>query len=108
MRSNRQCKLSIYESELEIMAGNAAWFGEKETGGELYGFYDVGAIWQIDAGGSDKRESLASTGVGVRTNLAENFWGALELAFPLTRSPTVDRDDGDKSPRLFFSVIKRF
>lgn len=75
---------------------------------ELYGFYDVGAVWQIDAGGSDKRESLASTGVGVRTNLVENFWGALELAFPLTRSPTVDRDDGDKSPRLFFSVIKRF
>ncbi len=75
---------------------------------EVYGFYDVGAIWQIDGTASDKRESLASAGVGVRTNLVEDFWGALEFAVPLTRSPTVDRDDGEKKPRLFFSVIKRF
>lgn len=75
---------------------------------EVYGFYDVGAVWQIDGADPENRQSLASAGVGVRTNLVENFWGALEFAVPLTRSPTVDRDDGDKAPRLFFSVIKRF
>ena len=75
---------------------------------ELYGFYDAGAVWQIDGADPENRQSLASAGVGVRTNLIEDFWGALEFAVPLTRSPTVDRDDGDKKPRLFFSVIKRF
>ena len=32
-------RMIIFESELEVMAGNAAAFGERETGGELYGYY---------------------------------------------------------------------
>ncbi|WP_282607851.1 ShlB/FhaC/HecB family hemolysin secretion/activation protein [Pelagibius sp. Alg239-R121] len=75
---------------------------------ELYGFTDVGAVWQIDNNDRDNRQSLASIGVGARANLIEDFWGSLEFAVPMTRSPTVDRDDGDKKPRLFFSIIKRF
>ncbi len=54
------------------------------------------------------KEALASAGFGARANLIEDIWGSIELAVPLTRSPTVDRDDGQKEPRIFFSLIKRF
>ena len=33
-------RVSIFESELEVIAANAAAFGERESGGELYGYYD--------------------------------------------------------------------
>jgi hemolysin activation/secretion protein len=75
---------------------------------EIYGFYDLGAVWHIDGSNRDDRESLASAGFGGRANMIEDIWGSVELAMPLTRSPTVDRDDGEKNPRIFFSLTKRF
>ena len=75
---------------------------------ELYGFYDLGAVWHIDGNNQGGRESLASAGVGVRANLIEDIWGSFEIAVPLTHAPTVARDDGENSARLFFSLTKRF
>ena len=75
---------------------------------ELYGFYDLGAVWHVDSNNRGDRESLASAGLGARANLIEDIWGSLELAVPLTRAPTVDRNDGENRPRIFFSLTKRF
>ena len=72
---------------------------------EIYGFYDLGAVWHIEG---SSRESLASAGLGARANLIEDIWGSIEFAMPLTRAPTVERDDGEKNPRIFFSLTKRF
>lgn len=91
----------------ELQFGEASDF-EFLDSYELYAFYDLGAVWCIDDNTRDRQESLASTGIGARANLFQDIWGAVELAVPLTRSPTADRDDGEKSPRIFFNLIKRF
>ena len=92
---------------IELQYGAASEFEYLESY-ELYGFYDLGAVWHIDDSNPESRESLASAGLGARVNLIEDIWGSLELAMPLTRSPTVDRDDGEKNLRLFFSLTKQF
>jgi hemolysin activation/secretion protein len=92
---------------LELQYGAAAE-NEFVESYELYGFYDLGAVWHIDSNSRGGRESLASAGLGARANLIEDIWGSLELAVPLTRAPTVDRDDGEKNARIFFSLTKRF
>ncbi len=75
---------------------------------EIYGFYDLGAVWHISGSNRKSKETLASVGFGARANLIEDIWGSIELAVPMTRSPTVDRDDGQEKPRVFFSLTKRF
>ena len=92
---------------LELQYGAAAE-SEFIESYEIYGFYDLGAVWRINGGNQKTQESLASAGFGARANLIEDIWGSIELAIPLTRSPTVSRDDGQKKPRIFFSLTKRF
>ena len=71
---------------------------------QVYGFYDIGSIWIRDAGvGIESQQSMASAGLGVRTNLTENAFANLELAFPLTRDASNQGNHGD-SPRLFVST----
>lgn len=73
---------------------------------QLYGFYDIGAVWLDDPlVGEQGSESLSSTGLGVRFNLAYDMSGYVELAMPLTRDVASEKDE-DK--RLFFSLTKRF
>ena len=73
---------------------------------QLYGYYDIGTVWLDDASpGVDDQLSLASAGVGVRTNLTPNLYGYLEVGFPLTRDVA---SEDNKDPRLFFSVTGRF
>lgn len=84
-------------------------FGEELDDGlmssyQIYGFYDVGAVWNRNVEG-DARESLASAGGGVRLGLLEDVQATLEVAKPLTRSV---ESTGDKAPRVFFSVTARF
>lgn len=74
-------------------------------GFQLYGFYDRGAVWNDLPGGGKDRESLSSAGGGLRFRLLDLFQGGLELAFPLTRQV---RSEGDKAPRLFFSLSGDF
>lgn len=72
---------------------------------QLYAFYDFGVVW-IDSDSEDNdRESLASTGVGVRTQIWDQVFVDLEVAKPLTREPAT-RDD--KDPLFFFQVLARY
>ena len=73
---------------------------------QLFGFYDVGRVWNKDATtSSQKIDSLASAGFGVRMDLPMNINAGAMLAFPLTRAPQTE--DKDKA-RLLFTLSKRF
>lgn len=68
---------------------DSAWL----RGYQAYGFYDLGAVWNED-NTPPKKQSLASAGLGVRTQLAGRVFVDLEVAKPLTREPAT-RDDRD-------------
>lgn len=73
---------------------------------QLYGFFDIGRVWNQDAtSSSDKRESISSTGLGVRANITGNTKAGVAVAFPLTREVDA-RDDTD--PRYYFNVNHSF
>ena len=78
---------------------------------QLYGFYDIGGTWSINAqAGTEKKGSLASTGLGVRYGIAEYISGSLEIAQPLTRPISANNSTGDggNSPRLFFRLMTKY
>lgn len=73
---------------------------------QVFGFYDVGTVWNKDATTSDgKRDSIASTGVGVRSKITDNISADATLAFPLTVD--VGTKDDHKA-RWFVSLTGRF
>jgi hemolysin activation/secretion protein len=73
---------------------------------QLYTFMDAGRVWNIDATtADDKRESLVSTGVGVRVNFDYDIDMNTGVALPLTRRVN---SENDKDPRFYFSLSKKF
>jgi hemolysin activation/secretion protein len=75
-------------------------------GYQVYGFYDIGAVWNQDASDpSLAKRSLASTGAGLRVNLTPLYEADLSVAVPLTRDVEFD---GDKAPRFYLSVARNF
>lgn len=73
---------------------------------QIYSYYDIGSIWQKNAPvGVIKHQSLASVGVGVRTNFNQHFSGLVEIAKPLTRKVAAE---GNDDTRIFFDLIGRF
>ncbi len=77
------------------------WFGYHQ----LYGFWDIGAVWNHEPGPTHDRRSMASAGIGVRFNIADALNASFELAKPLTRVPA---DEGDHEWRPFFSINTGF
>lgn len=71
---------------------------------------DFGAIWNRDSDeeGVDSSADAASVALGLRFDLTQRISGSIEVAQPLTRSPTIDRDDGKKRPRGFFRLNATF
>lgn len=73
-----------------------------------YVFYDIGKIWNEDAG-QPKTESAASAGFGVRFDTKYDISGELGLAFPLTQSADTPLYGGNGSnPRILFQISKKF
>lgn len=81
-------------------AVDSAWL----RGYQAYGFYDLGAVWNEDDAPPAK-QSLASAGLGVRTQLAGRVFLDLEVAKPLTREPGT-RDNRD--PQIYVQVTVGF
>ncbi|WOF74871.1 BamA/TamA family outer membrane protein [Parvibaculaceae bacterium PLY_AMNH_Bact1] len=67
----------------------------------LYGFYDIGAVWNRNAAPGFERLSLASAGGGIRFRLFEQLSATAELAKPLTRD---SRRGTDRDPQFYFSL----
>lgn len=73
---------------------------------QLFGFYDIGRVWNADATTTaDKRNSIASTGVGARLDITDTTQAGMAIAFPLTRE--VETSD-DRGPRFYFNLNQNF
>ena len=73
---------------------------------QIYGFLDSGTVWNQDATNSaDKRESITSTGGGLRLDLPADFNAELIAAQPVNRD--VDTQN-ERDPQFFFSLSKKF
>jgi len=72
---------------------------------QVYGFYDIGSVWNDVAGTGKTRDSISSAGVGTRLTVTPKFRIDLEAAKPLTRF--VDTRDST-SMRYFFNVTANF
>lgn len=76
------------------------------SGVQFYGFYEGGAVWRVQPlPGEKQRESLASTGIGVRLAAWDRAKLSLEVAKPLTRKVAAE---GDRDPRVYFSMGMSF
>ncbi len=67
---------------------------------QAYVFYDFGAVWNIVG-----RQTLASTGIGVRFSVMQPVSIDFELARPLTRIPD---DQSSKGVQAYVSAAVRF
>jgi hemolysin activation/secretion protein len=73
---------------------------------QLYGFFDYGSVWNgFETSAGNRREDRTSAGIGMRFNLNESISGYAELDKPFSSKMTTE---GDKQPRLFFNLSKRF
>lgn len=74
---------------------------------QLYIFYDVGEIWNFkNIGGTPRKQSGASTGVGTRFFFTKYVSGNLMWTQTLTKEVAAEQLIGDgRRPRVFFSLV---
>lgn len=73
---------------------------------QLYTFLDYGHIKNLQpVVGEFREDSITSTGLGVRFNLAYDVSGYVEWDTPLTKMVNAE---GDDDSRFFFNLLKRF
>lgn len=76
---------------------------------QFYSFYDVGTAYTRNpAAGLERRESMASAGIGVRFNLFDPISGSIEIAQPLTRRVATALPNHGDDPRVFGALSYRF
>ena len=79
---------------------------------QVYGFGDVGRIWNRDAGfGEVERETLASAGGGVRFTINDHVRGGIEVAMPIegrVAAEEMNEDGSGDDPRVFGTVSVTF
>lgn len=71
-----------------------------------FAFYDIGKVWNEDAG--QDPVSAASAGFGTYYNIDNKLSGALQMAYPLTKSVSEPIMNGDNGPRILFSIRTTF
>lgn len=73
---------------------------------QLFGFYDAGRVWNKDATtSSQKRDSLTSTGFGLRAEFEDDIKADLTVALPLSRDV---QTRGDQSVTVLFKLSRSF
>lgn len=73
---------------------------------QVFGFFDAGRVWNDDpTTAAQKKETLTSTGFGLRTEFMDNVNADLTVAFPLNRDVETQRD---RDPRVYFSLTRGF
>jgi hemolysin activation/secretion protein len=92
------------ELQWSALAG-LAWLRDVQ----VYGFADMGKVWNVHADTALNGPHLASAGTGVRFALNDNLSGSVEVAKPLTRVVETYRFSGDQHPtRVFFTLFASF
>ena len=74
---------------------------------QLYVFFDFGVVWQLDEGTPPSRPSLASRGIGIRTQVTDWFSLDGEIAKPKSRVPSAHRD-GELARQAYVRATVRF
>ena len=72
-----------------------------------YGFYDIGSIWNDDAG-QEQQASGSSTGLGMRVASELGITANLGMALPLTRAVAAPLDGNGKNPRYVLQLSYDF
>lgn len=73
---------------------------------EVYTFFDAGRVFDNDATAAQlERETLTSTGMGVRADIYQDTNAGLMIAWPLNTTPQTQDDRG---PRLYFNLSHSF
>jgi hemolysin activation/secretion protein len=73
---------------------------------QAYAFVDYGSVWnRISTVTGERQQELTSAGIGTRFNLNEYLSGYVEVAKPLDREVA---SEGNKDPRVFFSLSARY
>lgn len=73
---------------------------------QLYSFLDYGSVWnKVQTSTGAKRQDLTSIGLGMRFNITDSISGYLEMNQPVSDNVAAE---GNKDPRLFFSLSNRF
>lgn len=91
-----------YAASLEVRY-QSKWTGPADAL-QLYGFYDVGSISNLDTDTTSDSVSLASAGLGARFSFLNRYSGTVEIAKQLRNSGGgIDND-----PRIFFSLSGEF
>ncbi len=80
---------------------NWPWLSEYQ----LYGFYDVGAVWNKASGDDLTMDHLSSAGAGLRLRLNDYVRTGFEAAKPLDRRVSTT---GDRDWRFFFSAVAKY
>lgn len=80
---------------------NWPWLSEYQ----LYGFYDVGAVWNKASGDDLTMDHLSSAGAGLRLRLNDYVRTRFEAAKPLDRRVSTT---GDRDWRFFFSAVAKY
>ena len=84
----------------KVELGREVFAGRSISAYEVYGFYDVGAVWPEDYSG---RQSAASAGAGLSVR-SSRIRAYIEIAEALTRPTEIDGHD----PRVFAELQFRF
>lgn len=72
---------------------------------QLYGYYDIGWVWNRNAAPQFREVSLASAGVGLRLTLPGSLYLTYESAWPMSQTPYAPLD---YSWRNYFSISASF
>ncbi|WP_260986446.1 ShlB/FhaC/HecB family hemolysin secretion/activation protein [Bordetella genomosp. 13] len=75
------------------------------SGAHVYTFVDGGRLWSRSESPELARRKLSSYGAGMRANLTKNFYATLEVAKPMSSDV---QTQGDKNPRIFFSISAQY
>lgn len=76
---------------------------------QLFGFYDIGAVWNFSSADQAKKVSAASAGIGANFITWLNQRGSIGLAWPLTRDIYTPIYGGNKrNPRLMLQLTQEF
>ena len=68
---------------------------------QLYTFYDIGEVWNLNDSTQPAKQSAASTGIGVRLHFANWATGNLEVDKPLTKKLAAE---DNREPRIYFGI----
>ena len=84
----------------------ARWKPDNVHDYEIFAFYDIGKIWNQETDNDAlEKQSIASAGLGLRSNLTDNVSGEILIAQPLTKNVDVYNNTGT---RFLFSVSSSF